>query len=192
MSALLLAGYGYERAPSSRDFAVELAVEEETGAQLHLILAAEGPASIQPSLPRGKEPLVLLALLQMLMKKRGDLAGRVSYMPIDVLKLLGWGNTAKEREIFAEALIKYFHVFYQLSGNVEQPGREESDSTCKLRIISCHGFSNADGSKGRKRTPDFITFSLDFIEHLRKRKLLGIDWERVKRLTPLPADFFNL
>jgi hypothetical protein len=191
LSALLLSGYGDDHALSSQDYAVELA-EGETDTQLQLMFVAEGPSTIQPSLPRRKEPLVLLALLRMLMKRGADLTDRLSYRHKEVLKLLGWGDTTKDEGTLTEAVTKYFHVFYQLNVSHEQSGSEGSDSTYKLRIISSYTFNSGDGSKAGKAAPDSITFCRDFVEHLCKRKLLGIDWERVKGLTPLPSEFFNL
>jgi hypothetical protein len=188
LSELLLSGYGEQHTRSSRDFAVELA-EGKTDTPLHLIFVSEGPATTQISLPRGKEPLVLLALLQLLMKKRGDLIGKLSYKPVEVLKLLRWGNTTKAELTFADAVTKYFHSFYQLNGSMgNQSSKATSDSALKLRLISCHGFSSGDR---RKAPPDFVTFNPDFVERLQERKLLGIDWDMVKAFTPLPAEFFN-
>jgi hypothetical protein len=186
LSALLLSGYGERHAPLSRDFAVKLA-EDDTDTPLQLIFVSEGPSTTQLSLPGGKEPLVLLALLQLLMKKPGAFTGRLSYKPVEVLKLLGWANTTQAT--LDEAMTKYFHSFYQLNGRmVNLSSKAASDYAVKLRLISSHGFSSGGG---KKAPLDSITFSLDFVEHLRERKLFGIDWDGVNALTLLPAEFFN-
>jgi hypothetical protein len=191
LSVLLLSGYGEGHVSSSRDFVIELA-GEETETHLQLIFVAEGPSTTESALPCRKEPLVLLALLQKFMRKSGELTGRLSYKRVEVLKLLGWGNTLESQTTFSIAVMKYFHTFYQLSDDGNEQAKKTSPGiTHKLRLMSSHSFNDEQGGKAG-RSEAYVAFSLDFIESLVKRNLFGIDWKEAKRLTPLPAEFFNL
>lgn len=192
LSELLLCGYGEQRILSSRDFAIKLADRKETETQLRLMFVAEGPASTQPSLPRGKEPLVLLALLQLLMSKGGESIYRLTYTCDDLMKLLGWENTAQSKSRVDVSVTKYFHTFYQLSD--DSPGKvtgSGSERTRKVRALAGQDFAGEESGLGNSMIRA-VSFGIDFIEPLKKRNLLGIDWNLVQSVTALPVEFFNL
>lgn len=188
---LLLCGYGEEGAPSSRDFIVESAGAGEAATRSRLMFVAEGPAGTIPCLPSRKEPLVLLALIQLLI---GDLAaeGGRHLTCGDVPALLGWDETDESHETVAAAVTKYFHTFYQLVGGSDiGGGGGPQEFTRKLRLLSWYEVSGVgSGKEGGVRCA--VAFSPEFVEALRRGELLGIDWKRVKGLTSLPLEFFNL
>jgi hypothetical protein len=188
LSELLLCGYGEERVLSSRDFAVKLAGHDEAEMQLRLMFVAEAPAGANTSLPHLKEPLVLLALLRLLLGKGRGSNGRLSYSCDDVLGLLGWPGTPESWTTVASSVTKYFHAFYQLNGR----GGIRSENARKLRPLARYDFAVREKAESESRMTAAVTFGLDFIEPLRRGKLLGMDWGRVESLTPLPAEFFNL
>lgn len=190
---LLLCGYGEEGAPSSRDFVVELAGGGEAATRSRLMFIAEGPAGTSPCLPSRKEPLVLLALIQLLMG--GDVAaeGGRHLTCVGVPALLGWDETDESRETVAAAVTKYFHSFYQLidGPNIGGGGRPR-ESTRKLRPFGGYEVAGGVGSRKEGDAKCSVTFNPEFTEALGRGMLLGIDWKRVKGLTPLPLEFFNL
>jgi hypothetical protein len=193
LGALLLCGYGEDRAPSSRDFAVELTDESDAVTRLRLMFVAEGPAGTTPSLPRLKEPLVLLALMQLLMDGGSGAAAYESHLVCgDVPALLGWDETDESRETVAAAVTRYFHTFYQLAGGSDTGGRGAQGLTRKLRLLSGYEVGDGVGSGEDGGAKCSVAFAPDFSEALRRGELLGIDWKRVKGLTPLPLEFFNL
>lgn len=193
LSELLLYGYIEARTLSSRDFTIELADAEDTKMQLRLMFVAEGPASIQPSLPHGKEVLVILALLKLLMRKSGEPTYNLNYTRNELLKLLGWNNTAQSLALLDVSITKYFHTFYQLSdGSSVKSRSRELERTIKLRALTGQYFSSGKGASSGISKTNAVTFSSDFIEPLKERKLFGIDWSQVYNLITLPVEFFNL
>ncbi|HEX8721815.1 MAG TPA: hypothetical protein VF736_14365 [Pyrinomonadaceae bacterium] len=189
LGALLLCGYGEEGAPSSRDFVVESAGGGEAATRSRLMFVAEGPAGTSPCLPRRKEPLVLLALIQLLMGGGAAAGGGRRVAAGDVPAILGWDETDKSREAVTAAAARYFHTFYQLvDGPQTGGGRGPGESTRKLRLLS--GYEVGGGAGGGAECS--VSFNPEFAEALRRGQFLGIDWKRVKGLTPLPLEFFNL
>jgi hypothetical protein len=189
LSELLLCGYGEERVLSSRDFVVELAGRDATEEQSRLMFVAEGSAGASSSLPYRKEPLVLLALLRLLPAEGRGSAGRLSYSYSDVLEVLGWGATAESLETVSISVTKYFHAFYQLSG---QGHGGRSEHAHKLHPLTRYEFYGGEKAGSESGMTFSITFGLDLVETLRRGNLLGLDWGRVESLTPLPVEFFNL
>lgn len=192
ISTLLLCGYGEERTLSSRDFLIESAGDDGRVMEVRLISIAEGPANTQPSLPHRKEPLVLLALLHILLSRGGALTEGLSLARGEVADLLGWNDTAEFRAIIAGAVTKYFHTYYQRTGPDIRAEKALNDYTLKSRIINCYGFRDAGVDEADNTPTDFVNFNGDFVESLSKRNILKIDWHRVKSVTPLPVEFFNL
>jgi hypothetical protein len=193
LSELLLCGYGEDRAPSSRDLVVELIDGGEVVTRLRLMFVAEGPAGTAPCLPRRKEPLVLLALIQLLTGGGGAVEDGQHLTCSNVLALLGWDETDESLEMVETAVTRYFHTFYQLvDGSGTGGGRALQGFTRKLRLFS--GYEVVGGAESRKGdgAKCSVAFSPDFAEALRRGELLGIDWKRVKGLTSLPLEFFNL
>lgn len=190
---LLLCGYGEEGAPSSRDFVIELTGGGEAATRSRLMFVAEGAAGTSPCLPSRKEPLVLLALIQLLMGGGVAAEGGRHITCGDVPAILGWDETDESRETVAAAVTKYFHTFYQLvDGSGTSGGRVPQELSRKLRLFSvCEVVGGAESSKGNDMKCS-VAFSADFAESLRWGELLGIDWKKVKELTPLPLEFFNL
>ena len=104
---------------------------------MSLIFVAEAPAASEPSLPKGKEPLVLMALLRLLLRGAGSLTGRCYYDHHSLLELLEWGDTETARAAVTGALTKYFHSFYQLSGGKgAAAGRGFGNHTSKVRPLA--------------------------------------------------------
>jgi hypothetical protein len=193
LSELLLYGYSEERKLSSRDFIVELADDESPQRQLRLMFVAEGPSSIQPSLPHGKEALVILALLKLLVRKGGGATYTLTYTRKELFKLLGWNDTAQLRELLDVSVTKYFHTFYQLSDDSSDKSKSSKpERTIKIRTLTGQYFVSGKGTSSSNSKTDAVTFNIDFIEPLKERKLLGIDWNQVNSLITLPVEFFNL
>jgi hypothetical protein len=141
------------------------------------------------SLPYGKEPLVLLALLQLLGKKGSEL----NYSCDDLLKLLGWKNTEQTRALIEGTVTKYFHAFYQLRDNsLGESMKGGKERTRKIRVLVTQAFTSVEETRRSKSMKDTLVFNIDFVGPLKERKLLGIDWEQVESFTPLPVEIFNL
>jgi hypothetical protein len=193
LSELLLCGYGEARPLSSRDFVIELTGNESREKLLRMIFVAEGPASTQPSLPLGKEPLVLLALIWHLINSAKESTYNLTYTCNDLLELLEWEDTSQSRTQIQVSVTKYFHSFYQLSNETsDEATRGRCEYVRKVRSINEHYFAIEDNVPLESLTTDFVVFSLNFIKTLNERKLLGVDWEQVKAFTPQPIEFFNL
>jgi len=193
LSELLLCGYGEERVLSSCDLVIKSVDSAEAETSLRLIIISEAPAAVSPALPRRRDPLVLLALLRLYLTKGAEPTGRMLYTSGELLNILGWSITSGSMVAAADAVTKYFHLFYQLGdGSRAAAAEQPSEHLHKLRpLCGYHSVSGEGAGLGSKVT-EGVTFSLDFVGPLSRRKLFGVDWDRVESLTPLPVEFFNL
>lgn len=176
LSQFLIAGLGEEQVGQSGRFTITYASSENVALKRHVEVITYEPADGSSSLPRGRNPLVLIALLHLLMTDNQGALNMLRYEQEEVLSLLGWKDTWKARREIDEAVRRYFLLTYQWKMNKSEMLRDRlTFYTANEALISAHeSISREDGESSR------IVFNEHFIEHLLSRSLFGIDWNNVR------------
>lgn len=181
-SELLLSGYGAEQVVLRRDYRVSLSVGEGRR-EIKVKMATEDPAG----LPARQEPLVLLALLRMLLSEDQPHPTRVSYSVRRMTKMLGWSR-GEGRTIIEGAVERYYSLSVIKHEAVEGIAEEEAvNRKLVLRPIIEWEWGEETVGDNRLIVPQDsrVRFNPEFVEQLRERALLGIEWRRVSGLHPI-------
>jgi hypothetical protein len=136
-------------------------------------------------LPGGRDPLVLLALLQILL--RDDQASNTTllYRDEEVLNLLGWENSTETRSEISEALDRYALLMYQWEMNsAELARRDLTRYKVNERMISGTEVTNQEaGAVGQViHVTNRMIFNEFFIDGLLRRSLFEIAWDQVRSI----------
>jgi hypothetical protein len=132
-------------------------------------------------LPRRREPLVILALLQLLIVDREMSSASLYYETEEVLGLLGWEDSVKSRFTVDEAIERYSNMSYnwRLSSK-ELEERTLSFYNSQSRIVSGYDRYEVEMEGRSKRLPSIVDFGAPFVEGLVARRLFDIDWNNVR------------
>lgn len=121
LTRLLLAGLGEEAEARRWSFFVTFTGEDGAALRRRLHVEADDlTPEIPTRLPRGREPLVLLALLRLLTRGRVTPPASLSYDPGEVLGLLGWDDVEESRRTVEEAVERYFRISYRWELGAEE------------------------------------------------------------------------
>lgn len=180
LSRILLAGLGEEGDEPRRQFTISYSSAESVTYQCRLQIITSEVAGGEYLLPRRRDPLVLLSLLQPLLHGTGDPGTELTFNPEDVVAALGWQDTDHARREVDEAIERYSALTYiwvlsgsgpahkdrvkgmeQLFSNYQTVDEEAEGQGTPLRVLSC------------------VVFNTFFINNLRRRTLFGVDWDRV-------------
>lgn len=135
-------------------------------------------------LPGGREPLVILALLRLLIEDRPQSSSTMSYKQEQVLKFLGWKDTAEVRSVIDQAVKRYARLAYRWGlGTEELADREISFYDAEARFVSGYAHYGAGGGEEYQRVANHVDFASEFVEELTRRKLFNVDWNRVSEIT---------
>ncbi len=136
---------------------------------------------IETSLPRRREPLVILALMKLLMRGRTSSA-RLLYGQEEVLSILGWKDDEQARLVIDETPGRYFRLNYHWGlSRKELADRKLCSYRTQDRFISGHGYREAEGNEGRMiRTANYVEFNDLFVEELSNGSLFGVDWNQIR------------
>lgn len=135
-------------------------------------------------LPGRREPLVILALLRLLIKARGQSSHNLSYGHEQVLNLLGWEDTEAVRSDIDRAVKRYARLSYSWRLSEEELAeRRLSFYDAEGRFVSGYGQYNAEEDGEYKRMTNNVNFSSVFVEGLTSRTSFGVDWNRVREIT---------
>lgn len=190
ITQFLLAGLGEETAGRRWQFAVTYAsgdgIPLERYVEVILNESADGPALF----PRRRDPLVLLALLQLLISGGGPSQSDLTYSQGDVLRLLGWEDALEARREIDEAVERYSLMTFRWTMDKEELGRNDlSQYTAREGLISEYEIVDEERQdRQMTRVLNRVILSPQFLAHLRGRSLFGIEWNEVRSvtLTPLP------
>lgn len=190
LSALLLVGYGEAKRVRSRRLVINL--EDESGGkqQRYLKIVADRLLNARAQLPSGREPLVLLAAIRLLLNEGAEIPRRLAYPRDTIFRLLECRCSPVSWEFVNGAVAKYFNLSYQPVDSLDElTGRSTIGYTCMHRLITGHGTLGGLKVRGQpeQRIYGEVTFNLHFIEHLRRRSLFDIDWGRVLSISQLPS-----
>lgn len=126
-------------------------------------------------LPHGRDPLVLAALLKLLQGSGSTHVVRCR--PSDLTGLLGWEDIASGGQAVTRAMERYYAVSLAvLADSGELYFGESPVLALRQRILVEHG--TAGGESGEEFYVS-AAFNPDFVDRLRRKALLGIDWSRV-------------
>jgi hypothetical protein len=176
LSQLLIAGLGEEQVGQRGRFTITYTSSENVALKRHVEVITYEPADGSSYLPRGRNPLVLVALLHLLMTGNQGTLNMLRYEQEEVLSLLGWKDSRKARRDIDEAVKRYFLLTYQWKMNKSELRRERlTFYTVNEALISAHETISREGGKSAR-----VVFNEHFIEHLLSRSLFGIDWNNVR------------
>lgn len=186
LAQFLLTGLGEVPSTQRWHFTITFTDSEGTAQERHLQAITYEPTEGQSFLPRGRDPLVLLALLRLLVESSQQSEVSLFYSRHEVLRLLGLEDAEGTPGEINEAVRRYALLMYrwQMSRG-ELAGKRLSLYTAREQVIS--GYSNvgepddeeqADGQVDEE--PNEITFNQYFIEGLKRHELFGVDWNKVQ------------
>lgn len=176
LSGLLLSGYGVDQIVLRRRYVVSL--QDDGGQEITVEVATDD----SKGLPAGWEPLVLLALLKLLPGGR-SLTVTVSYSLRELLKKLGL--TAGDGRAVERAIEGYYDLSFIKYDAIEPSLREFPPA--RMRVLRpIIEWEREEETVGGNRLiihkGGQVKFNPDFVEQLKGRSLLGIEWQRVQGL----------
>ena len=182
LSQFLLAGLGEEPLGQRWRFTISYADDENAVLKRQVEVITYEPADGSSFLPRGRNPLVLAALLRLLLT--GDPASPITlrFEPEEVLSLLGWKDTRKAGGEIDEAVRRYFMLTYKWKMNKSELTRRKLRfyTSDENMISETNILSEEDANGQMRRVVSQVVFNEHFIEHLIGRSLFGIDWNTVR------------
>jgi hypothetical protein len=177
LTQFLLTGLREEELGQRWQFTITCFDGEGTELRRQVQVISHEPEDGSSCLPRGRDPLVFLALLQLML--RGGLTPdcRLIYEQEDVLRLLGWEDTRETRRGIDEAIKRYFFITFKWKKNGAELARENlSHYTAMERPISEWGTVDDEVNSEVRRVLNRVIFNERFIEQLTRRRLFDIDW----------------
>jgi hypothetical protein len=168
LSRLLLSGIGEEAEARERHFTVTFSHYIGTPYTRRLeVIADYRGGTDTPSLPRRKEPLVILALLRLLIEKRRISSLALRYEQEEVLGLLGWDVTEETRLALDEAVERYAGVRYEWALSEEELSAKGlgfyKGEAC---FVSGYGYESIEERDGVKRVWSEVRFAEEFVREL--------------------------
>lgn len=183
----LLSGLG-EPHDRRRRYTARSIREHGTG----LVYQLEAVGESEKGLPGGRDPVVMAALLHLLWTGRRE-RNEVVFRDEELLAILFWPDTRASR-LSVEAAVKRYYCtgYYQTNRRVLGPGRGEMVSSQVQKLVPGYDTTlewEVGAPKG-KRKSTIVHFSKKLIEGVsgKEKIFLGIDFESIERLQPLPAD----
>lgn len=186
LTRFLLTGFGEVPAAQRWYFTITFTDSEGTAQERRLEAITYEPTDGQSFLPRGRDPLVLLALLRLLFASSQQSEVSLFYSRHEVLRLLGREELEGRQGEINEAVRRYALLMYgwEMSRG-ELAGKRLSFYTAREQVIS--GYSNVSelddeeqADRQIEKEPNEITFNQYFIEGLKRRSLFGVDWNTVQ------------
>lgn len=180
---LLLAGLRAKAETQSRSFIVTL-TDAAPGSRVRFLEARADEAP----LPRGADPLVLAALLELL-SGRGT-ASRLVFTIPELLKALGWKTSAESEGDVEGALARYYRTSYR---EVRKRRSEFADGAldCVTEQRLMIGYDlEQEPARGARAGQVYVVvdFNPYFLDQLRRRSLFGFDWGFVRSVSNSPDD----
>lgn len=178
LSQFLLAGLGEENLGPRGRFDITYDGGKDSALERQVEVITYEPADGSSYLPRGRHPLVLLALLHLLMNSSHESLNILRYKQTEVLSLLGWEDTEEARGEIDEAVARYFKLTYQWKMSESELASDTlSFYTADEAMIS--ESTSIDAEDG-KSTHVHVIFNEHFIEHLLSQSLFGINWNNTR------------
>lgn len=185
LSQFMLAGLGEEPTEQRWRFTITYAGDENAVLKRRVEVITHEPLDGSSCLPRGRDPLVLAALLRLLLEVNQRSPNTLSYEQGELLRLLGWKDTWKAGGEMEEAVRRYFMLTYKWKMNKRELARQKLNfyTSDESLISETNTLSEEDAGGRMKLLTSRIVFNERFIEHLRSQSLFGIDWSNVRSIS---------
>jgi hypothetical protein len=184
LTQFLLAGLGEEEVGQRWRFTITYLDGESTRLKRQVQVISHEPEDGSSCLPRGRDPLVFLASLQLLLRGGQTPNYRLIYDQEDVLRLLGWEDTERSRRGIDEAIKRYFLMAFKWKMNRAELARGKlSHYTAMERPISECGTVDDEENGEVRHVFNQVIFNEHFIGHLQRRRLFDIDWNSRRQIT---------
>lgn len=196
LASFLLSGLG-EKDKGGKAWLFSVTFEDNRGISRRREVRVEAPdlPDAVTSLPAGKEPLVLMALLKLLLAKRGMPPSRLSYRREEALRLLGWGETDEALRAVDATVERYADLGYRWALSAEELAERD---LARFRgwasfVTGCGHHDAEDASGGPvKRESSYVQFSAEFVRELISRSVFDVKWDNVREMTRNPPPIITL
>jgi hypothetical protein len=183
LSQFLLSGLGEERVVPAWLFTVTFTGGQGGRYSRKVRVGVDYRPDMITSVPRNKQPMVVLALLRLLIVDCNLTSSRLHYDQQEVLELLGWKNTPENRLSIDETVRRYTSLYYEWALDK----RELAEANLSFfhdisRLISGYDYETIEDAGEVKPTANRIQFNAEFVKELTERSLFGISWNRVHLL----------
>jgi hypothetical protein len=188
LSQFLLIGLGKRKVAQTWYLAISYLSEEGATLKRHVQVITYEPESGESFLPRGRDPLVLLALL--LLHNRRAANPVLSYSHEEVLQVLGWEDSEGVRHKIDDAIHRYSLLMYIWEkSHDELASTKYSHHKARERMISEYETSDQEaGANGEmKCVANRLIFNDYFIGGLLHRSLFDVDWNKARSIKLIPA-----
>lgn len=178
LSRFLLTGLGEEEAPRRRCFTVAFADRQDTRYKRRIrVTAEERTTDLLPCLPHGREPLVMLAFLYLLVESRRLSSFTLKYEHEELLRLLGWEGTAEVRQSLDDTAARYFCLDYEWEFSREELAAQGLRFyKGAASFVSGYGSETIEENGEKEWTESELTFAKEFVTELLGRSLFGVNW----------------
>lgn len=190
LSHFLLTGLGKKEVGQRWYFVITFTSDEGTVQKRHLRVITYEPLDGESFLPRGRDPMILLALLQLLLHGHREAKPALLYQQEDILNLLGWEETVEVRHEIDEAVKRYSILMYMWEINKDELAhRGLSYYRARERMILEYDTTDkGTGEAGQmRRVANHIIFDEYFIDGLLRHSLFDVVWDRVRAIKLVAA-----
>lgn len=177
LTQFLLAGLGEDKVRPRWRFTITYLNNEGIRIKRTVKVISHEPEDGSSRLPRGRDPLVLLALIRMLTTAGQPSDYRMRYELEDVLNILGWADNGMNRRKIDEALRRYSQMMFSWKMcRAELALDNLSHHSAMQSLISEYGTSDREECGRVTRVFNEVFFNSNFIEALRRRRLCDVNW----------------
>lgn len=181
LSNFLLTGLGEHTASRQRRFTITFTRPEGTlnKREVNVIAYTRGEVP-NPSLPRRKEPLVMVALLRLLIDEHKMSSFTMAYEQEEVLDLLGWDLTEDTVLALDEAVRRYNSLHYKWALSKEElSAKGLAFYNGEASFITGYAYETDEVEGEVMRVSNEVTYAREFVRELIGRSLFGINWDKV-------------
>lgn len=177
LTQFLLAGLGEDKVRPRWQFTITYLDNEGLRIKRTVKVISHEPEDGSSRLPRGRDPLVFLTLIRMLLTADQPPDYRVRYELEDVLKILGWADNRRNRRVIDEAVWRYTQMRYSWKmGRAELARNNLTHHSAMQSLISEYGIRDREEGGRVTRVLNEVVFNSNFIEALRRRRLCDVNW----------------
>lgn len=176
LTDFLLSGLGQTSVTHHRAFTAQSAIRHD-----EIIYQLEMFNDSEQGLPRGRDPLVM-ALLLNLLHEGMRMDDTVDFNVCDILKTLGWSQTPEPQLLIKLAVERYASTIYCLTARAVR--EEETQSHFQRLLISYETVSKPLPEKSAGQLSMKVKFFPAFIYHIHthRKTFLGIDFSQLQEL----------
>jgi hypothetical protein len=189
LTRFLLTGYGEANVAPWCKFSITFTGEDGTLQKRRLQTITHEAADGSSRFPRGRDPLVLLALLRLLLDDPWRENDLLIFREAAVFQLLGWEDTPEHLAEIDEAIRRYHQLTYIWEMNASELARNDLDEyEAAESLIAGHRTRGNRTKEGRvERIYNGVTFGVGIVDSLVQRLLFEVPWDKVKSIKLAPG-----